>query len=132
MRLIDADKIDFREVFVGNADLAKGIRVTAQDYINAQPTAYVDEVVEQLEKILLNLTFHKDNNSKVWNEAIWKVIGIVKSGMKDITSPEYLGQVSPLGGIIGKCSCGNTVYDHQNFCDKCGAKLDWENGGRKE
>lgn len=49
MRLIDADKIDFEKIFVGNADLAKDIRDTAQEYIDAQPTAYdVDKVVEQI------------------------------------------------------------------------------------
>lgn len=56
MRLIDADKIDFRKIFVGNADLAKGIRDTAQEYIDAQPTAYdVDKVVEQLKERLCSV-----------------------------------------------------------------------------
>ena len=53
MRLIDADELDFEKIFVGNADLAKGIRDTAQEYIDAQPTAYdVDKVVEQLKERL--------------------------------------------------------------------------------
>lgn len=45
------------------------------------PTAYdVDKVLERLEETLLNLTFHKDNNSKTWNKAIHNAIEIVKSG----------------------------------------------------
>lgn len=51
MRLIDADKIDFREVFKGESDFAKVTREAAQELINNQPTAYdVNKVVEQLEE----------------------------------------------------------------------------------
>lgn len=38
MRLIDADKIDFSEVFGGQSELARDIRKAAQGYINKQPT----------------------------------------------------------------------------------------------
>lgn len=49
MRLIDADKINFNEVFVGASELAQDTRYVAQILINRQPTAYdVDKVVEQL------------------------------------------------------------------------------------
>ena len=50
MRLIDADKIDFGEVFIGaSSDFAKDTREAAQNLIDAQPTAYdVDKVVERL------------------------------------------------------------------------------------
>ena len=49
MRLIDADKIDFNEVFKGESDFARDTREAAQMLINAQPTAFnVDKVVEQL------------------------------------------------------------------------------------
>lgn len=50
MRLIDADKIDFNEVFVGASEFAQDTRNAAQMLIDEQPTAFnVDKVVEQLE-----------------------------------------------------------------------------------
>ena len=45
MRLIDADKIDFKEVFVGNSDFAKDTRDAAQMLINQQPTVDAVPVV---------------------------------------------------------------------------------------
>lgn len=49
MRLIDADKIDFNEVFVGASDFARDTREAAQSLIDNQPTAYdVEKVVEQI------------------------------------------------------------------------------------
>lgn len=38
MRLIDADKIDFSEVFIGSSDFAKDARMAAQMLIDKQPT----------------------------------------------------------------------------------------------
>lgn len=37
MRLIDADKVDFNEVFMGISDFAKDIREAAQSLIDNQP-----------------------------------------------------------------------------------------------
>lgn len=49
-RLIDADKIDFNEVFVGASEFAQDTRNAAQMLIDNQPTAFdLDKVVEQLE-----------------------------------------------------------------------------------
>ena len=49
-RLIDADKIDFNEVFVGASEFAQDTRNAAQMLIDNQPTAFdVDKVMEQLE-----------------------------------------------------------------------------------
>lgn len=51
-RLIDADKIDFNEAFVGASEFAQDIRNAAQMLIDNQPTAFdADKVVEQLEDI---------------------------------------------------------------------------------
>lgn len=51
MRLIDADKIDFNEVFVGASEFAQDTRNAAQMLIDNQPTAFdVDKIIEQLEK----------------------------------------------------------------------------------
>lgn len=52
MRLIDADKIDFNEVFVGASKFAEDTRQAGKMLINAQLTAYdVDKVVEQCENV---------------------------------------------------------------------------------
>ena len=52
-RLIDADKIDFNEVFVGSSEFAQDTRNAAQMLIDEQPTAFnVDKVVERLEEYL--------------------------------------------------------------------------------
>lgn len=78
MKLIDIDKLieDFRNTITENSDTFDWLNM-----ISRQPTAYdVDKVVERLEGALLNLTFHKDDNSKTWNRAIHKAIEIVKSG----------------------------------------------------
>lgn len=51
MRPIDADKIDFNEVFAGESEFAQDIRNAAQMLIDKQPTAYdVDKIVDQLEE----------------------------------------------------------------------------------
>lgn len=51
MRLIDADKIDFNEVFVDASEFAQDTRNAAQMLIDEQPTAFdLDMVVQQLEK----------------------------------------------------------------------------------
>ena len=49
MRLIDADKIDFNEVFVGASKFAEDTRQAGKMLIDAQPTAYdVDKVVHEI------------------------------------------------------------------------------------
>lgn len=72
MRLIDTDKIDFNEVFVGASKFAEDTRQAGKMLIDAQPTAYdVDKVLEQLEY------------SRVPNTGIasyHKVVEIVKGG----------------------------------------------------
>lgn len=51
MRPIDADKIDFNEVFVGASEFAQDTRNAAQMLIDKQPTVYdVDKIVDQLEE----------------------------------------------------------------------------------
>lgn len=51
MRLIDADSINFEEVFGGKSDFAKDLRETAQKLIDRQPTAFDKEkVIEELKK----------------------------------------------------------------------------------
>ena len=73
-RLIDADKIDFNEVFVGASEFAQDTRNAAQMLIDNQPTAFdVDKVVEQLDTYITKLVGR--------NAALYKtVMQIVKGG----------------------------------------------------
>lgn len=74
MRLIDADKIDFNEGFVGASEFAQDTRNAAQMLIDNQPTAFdVDKVVEQLDTYITKLVGR--------NAALYQtVMQIVKSG----------------------------------------------------
>lgn len=46
-RLIDADKLDFTKIFIGQTNLAKDAREIAKRYIDSQPTAFdVDKLAE--------------------------------------------------------------------------------------
>ncbi len=74
MRLIDADKIDFNEVFVGASKFAEDTRQAGKMLIDAQPTAYdVDKVVEELDAYITKLV---GRNSALYQTSI----GIVKGG----------------------------------------------------
>ena len=74
MRLIDADKIDFNEVFVGASEFAQDTRNAAQMLIDNQPTAFdLDKVVEQLDTYITKLVGR--------NAALYQtVMQIVKGG----------------------------------------------------
>lgn len=51
MRLIDADRIDFNEVFKGESDFARETREAAKSLIDMQPTALdMADMLAQLEK----------------------------------------------------------------------------------
>lgn len=77
MRLIDADKIDFNEVFKGQSDFAKDTREVAQSLIDSQPTAYdVDKVVEELEEE------SKKSVLVTLKVAFKMAVEIVKAGMR--------------------------------------------------
>lgn len=98
MRLIDADYL--KDVLNSGGGVSVDINISKKmplgeiidtviqayrkclfEELEKMPTAYdVDKVVERLEEMLLNLTFHKDNDSKTWNKAIHKAVEIVKSG----------------------------------------------------
>ena len=79
-RLIDADKIDFNEAFVGASEFAQDTRNAAQMLIDEQPTAFdVDEVVQQLEMLI------EDKCSELGDdwytaECLNEAVEIVKSG----------------------------------------------------
>ena len=73
-RLIDADKIDFNEVFIGASEFAQDTRNAAQMLIDNQPTAFdVDKVIEQLDAYITKLVGR--------NAALYQtVMQIVKGG----------------------------------------------------
>lgn len=74
MRLIDADKIDFNEAFVGASEFAQDTRNAAQMLIDNQSTAFdVDKVVEQLDVYITKLV---GRNSALYQT----VMQIVKGG----------------------------------------------------
>lgn len=89
MRLIDADKIDFNEVFKGQSDFAKDTREAAQSLIDSQPTAYdVDKVVEQIKCNSQNIALlYPDDQGGDYEYAdgieVNRAIGIVKSELKE-------------------------------------------------
>lgn len=77
MRLIDADKIDFNEAFVGASEFAQDTRNAAQMLIDNQLTAFdVDKVVEQLDVYITKLV---GRNSALYQT----VMQIVKGGGVD-------------------------------------------------
>lgn len=74
-RLIDADKIDFNEVFIGASEFAQDTRNAAQMLIDNQSTAFeLDKVVEQLDTYITKLVGR--------NAALYQtVMQIVKGGV---------------------------------------------------
>lgn len=89
-RLIDADKIDFNEVFVGASEFAQDTRNAAQMLIDNQPTVFdVDKVIEQIEYRRANfdckLCKYNDDEKTICSEdcsdaLIDDLIKIVKGG----------------------------------------------------
>lgn len=95
MRLIDADEIDFNEVFVGASEFAEDTRQAGKMLIDAQPTAYdVDKVIKQLEDKVKEYDeriekrkganfFDETERIKQFDERAWDIenaIEIVKGG----------------------------------------------------
>lgn len=81
MRLIDADKIDFNEVFVGASEFAQYTRNAAQMLIDKQSTAYdVNKVVKQLEERSKEYNSGLRLHGKPENMRTDEAIEIVKAG----------------------------------------------------
>lgn len=80
MRLIDADKIDFNEAFVGASEFAQDTRNAAQMLIDNQSTAFdLDKVIEQLETLIEDKTSESGDD---WYtaECLNEAVDIVKGG----------------------------------------------------
>ena len=84
MRLIDADKIDFNEVFVGASKFAEDTRQAGKMLIDAQPTAYdVDKVIEEIEEWTARINVINDKSGKTGQVDVIgsnKAIKIVEGG----------------------------------------------------
>ena len=84
MRLIDADKINFEEAFVGVSDFAKDIRSAAEELIKRQPTAFdkekVSEELENMKDVPHDDSVEEEISTKIWNKAIQKAIAVVEKG----------------------------------------------------
>lgn len=77
MRLIDADKINPRDVIGGESEFANDIRKAMQDLVDSQPTAYdANKIINELEK-----EFKKYYGTN-WDEAPYLVrtLEIIKVG----------------------------------------------------
>ena len=69
MRLIDADKINFEEVFGGQSDFAKDLRKATQELIDRQPTVFDKEkVIEELKKAMI---IGWNRFSTMWRVFVW-------------------------------------------------------------
>lgn len=63
MRLIDADKINFEEVFGGQSDFAKDLRKATQKLIDIQPTVFDKEkVIEELKSAIGDIHYTEDGS----------------------------------------------------------------------
>lgn len=81
-RLIDADKIDFNEVFVGTSEFAQDTRNAAQMLIDNQPTAFdVDKVISELkrDKFIESECILSDVHQG-YNAGLSRAVEIVKGG----------------------------------------------------
>lgn len=78
MRLIDADKIDFNEVFVGASEFAQDTRNAAQMLIDNQPTAFDAEKVT--ESLMDRFRVVSNDEDLEWNRAIDYAIKILEGG----------------------------------------------------
>ena len=77
-RLIDADKIDFNEVFVGASEFAQDTRNAAQMLIDNQPTAFDAEKVT--ESLMDRFRVVSNDEDLEWNRAIDYAVKIVEGG----------------------------------------------------
>lgn len=128
MRLIDADKIDFREVFKGESDFAKDTREAAQELINNQPTAYdVDKVilerdiaVGQLAEIGVSLGEKMDFVKEAMEKQIAK-------NPTPIDYKKYIDTVNNAISLRGAYWCPNCNHAVRSgdYCNDCGQALDW-------
>lgn len=100
MRLIDANKIDFDKVFIGNSDFAKEMRKAAQELISNEPTAYdVDKKVKALKGLFVK--WFGENWGMV--PYLVRTIEIVKTEENSSGLEEFLGKTFEETHSVGGC-----------------------------
>ena len=94
MRLIDADSINFKEVFSGKSDFAKDLRETAQELIDRQPTAF------DKEKVIEDLTDWK-NDAEKWAAKYDEIGDTDNMDLQDMAARCYVNAIDVVekGGI---------------------------------
>ena len=78
-RYVDAEKIDFNEVFKGQSDFARDTREAAQSLIDKQPTADVEEVVRCKDCLFMIYQFGVGDN----------ILGCRRNGLNMIDGNGY-------------------------------------------
>ena len=106
-RLIDADKIDFNEVFGGQSDFAKDTRGAAQSLIDAQPT------VEAVPKSYAEqIRWERDVAVRQLNE-----IGCqFGQKMDEVKKKLEVLQWIPCSGRMPEEPKGNPIFNYKRVC----------------
>lgn len=124
MRLIDADKIDFDEVFVGASDFAQDTRNAAQMLIDAQPTAYdIDKVVEDVRCRCYEMGLDESQTELIVNEIVKQ--GGASDDVCDTKQDKWVfDKFTAQYGNPYRCSCcGEEFGDTYNYCPNCGVSM---------
>lgn len=133
MRLIDADKVNFKKVFVGSSEFAEDTRNAAQMLIDAQPTAYdIDKVVEELEEKKEEVQRMKNTCvalsdlevCDIENVTYERAIEIVKhGGVDDVCEWKLVSNGEFIQNQHTKRLYSNEPSMHNVYCNTCGKKI---------
>lgn len=107
MRLIDADAINFNDVFGGNSDFARDISSAAQNLIDIQPTIEAEPIkrghIVTKKRVIGGVENHKCPECS----CKWQTDNRVK--VQELLCSE----------------CGKILADNYlNYCPNCGAKME--------
>ena len=124
-RLIDADKIDFNEVFGGQSDFAKDTRGAAQSLIDAQPT------VEAVPKSYAEqIRWERDVAVGQLNEIgcqFGQKMDEVKKKLEVVHGKWIKSQSMPRSAKCSECKCWITKHSVNElwfrYCPHCGADM---------
>lgn len=105
MRLIDAEKIDFNKVFVGQSDFAKDTREAARELINMQPTA-IEGNVKDSEYAYQRITHVRP----------------IEHHYEELGEKPYIKYGCPVCEAVGN---SHQVVPGEEKCRLCGVNLSW-------